>query len=110
MNREVSPSVDHERWEQEALHERQEREAKEGSARVLYEEMVAFARDVGCKRYFPQAGGRYLEFATWQEALDFQEICGSEKGLTVRVVEPPKNDKSVISKGYKVFAVEKNKK
>lgn len=68
-----------------------------------FNKMVQFAIDTGCS-FLKNRAMRYIEFKTWQDALDFKGFYTKETNKTVEIAEPPKKDYSPIKQGFRVFS------
>ena len=91
-------------WEAQARKERAEFEAVERVKDEAFQQMVQFARSVGCVG-IENPAMCFLEFRTWQEALDFQVFCEEEKKFRVRIVEPPPKDNGIFKQWFRVYPV-----
>ncbi|MES2088016.1 MAG: hypothetical protein V4467_03430 [Patescibacteria group bacterium] len=86
------------------FHSQEDFQKDEAMRESAYRKMEKYATDLGCQ-FSSYNGSRYIEFKTWQEALDFQEFCDTEFGFKVKVNDPAKTDGRFLKPGYKVFPV-----
>lgn len=77
-------------------------EAKEKRREALFGRMVGIARSVGGS-FIENRALRYVEFNTWQDALDFQSFCTEEMEFPVRIEEPPRWAAQI--QGHRVYPV-----
>lgn len=108
MNKEQPEQFDRVAWEEAARQERAESERREKEKDTAYEQMYQYAIDLGCKNIFSNPAMHFVEFKTWQEALDFQAVCKDEFGFEVRVQDPPAKDNGVFKQGFRVYPIWKD--
>lgn len=102
MTKEIPETFNSATWEEATRKERAAFEAVEKERDAQFNEMEQLAQSAGC-RFLRNPAMRFIEFKTWQDALDFQAFAAEEKNISVKIVDPPEKDYSPIKQGFRVF-------
>jgi hypothetical protein len=103
MSKERLKNIDPGEREEELRKHYVELERVEQEKNEAFLKMQQYASDLGCQPERINPSMRYLEFKTWQEALDFQAFCAEEFQFDTRVEEPNTKSYSPIKDGFKVY-------